>query len=260
MRKGAQRGTISIMAGQELSSWDNIDALARAVRDAGRALGFPFVAAQSDLGDPQPMSDRNCEPYAATVFDWPGHSEAYWQDRRLALKSSFLHAARICAEPMWYHRGQIGSWRPTDLLDQIDCSKVTAQFGFTAAIIAPTHLPGGRIGAVVWVTREEVDLPTIFSRESERLFVLAFRFIAAHAEASAPLRAHSAVGQLTGREVQCVRWAAAGKTNTEIGMILSLSVSTVRFHLRNAGAKLGAASRSRTIQLATGHGFLGART
>ena len=42
-----------------------------------------------------------------------------------------------------------------------------------------------------------------------------------------------------------------------IGIILSLSVSTVRFHLRNAGEKLGAATRARMIQVATGHGFVG---
>ena len=32
---------------------------------------------------------------------------------------------------------------------------------------------------------------------------------------------------------------------------------TVRFHLRNAAEKLGATTRARMIQIATGHGFLG---
>ena len=64
---------------------------------------------------------------------------------------------------------------------------------------------------------------------------------------------------LTRREVQCLRWAAAGKTDGEIGIILSLSVSTVRFHLRNAAAKLGATGRAQSIQIAAGLGFVGAR-
>lgn len=241
-------------------SWDLIDSLACAVRDIGREAGFPFVAAQSDLGDPEPMSDREGQPYAAKLFEWSDEPGPYWEDRRLALKSTFLHAARIFAEPIWYADGRLGSWRPTAVLDQIDCSKVEAQFGFTAAIIAPVHLPAGRVGAVVWVTREAIDIADVFAREAERMFTLAIRLLAAHAEAAGKMRKPSIVGQLTSREVQCVRWAAAGKTNTEIGIILSLSVSTVRFHLRNAGAKLGATTRSRTIQLATGHGFLGART
>lgn len=45
--------------------------------------------------------------------------------------------------------------------------------------------------------------------------------------------------------------------NAEIGTILTLSVSTVRFHLRNAGEKLGATTRARMIQIATGLGYLG---
>ena len=56
-----------------------------------------------------------------------------------------------------------------------------------------------------------------------------------------------------------LRWAAAGKTDGEIGIILSLSVSTVRFHLRNAAAKLGATGRAQSIQIAAGLGFVGAR-
>ncbi|WP_374283678.1 helix-turn-helix transcriptional regulator, partial [Novosphingobium sp.] len=63
---------------------------------------------------------------------------------------------------------------------------------------------------------------------------------------------------LTRREVQCLRWAAAGKTDSEIGIILDVSVSTVRFHLRNAAAKLGATGRAQSIQLAAGLGYVGA--
>lgn len=249
------------MAADEIQArWDAIDRLAIAVRDAGLAAGFPYVAAQSDLGDPEPMSDRNGTPYAAKLFNWIDEPTAYWRDRRLALKSPFLHATRIFGEPIWYENGKLGSWRTTDVLDAIDCSKLDAQYGFSAAIIVPVHSPGGRIGAVVWVARDVVDLPAVFEREAERMFILATRLIAAHADAAARLRPGTMVGQLTPREVQCVRWAAAGKTNSEIGIILALSVSTVRFHLRNAGDRLGASSRSQTIQVATGHGFLGART
>lgn len=243
-----------------LPLWDAIDGLALSVRDAGIAAGFPYVAAQSDLGDPEPMSDRHGAPYAATLFHWADSSGPYWQDRRLALKSVFLHAARIFAEPMWYAAGKLGSWRPTAALDAIDCSRIDAQFDFSGAIIAPAHLPGGRVGAVVWVARDPIDLQAVFARDGERLFTLAFRLLAAHAEASNTLRDPAIVGHLTPREVQSLRWAAAGKTNAEIGIILSLSVSTVRFHLRNAGEKLGTANRSQAIKLAAGHGFLGARS
>jgi DNA-binding CsgD family transcriptional regulator len=60
--------------------------------------------------------------------------------------------------------------------------------------------------------------------------------------------------RLTPREVECLTWWAAGKTAWEIGMLLSVSERTVRFHLDNLKAKLKASTKSqavaRAIQLA----------
>jgi DNA-binding CsgD family transcriptional regulator len=236
-------------------AWDEVERLAQAVVALGVEVGLPFVAAQSDLGDPEPMADAQGRAYAERL-PWVERGSGYWRDRRLALKSTFLGAARVCSEPIWYADGRLGSWRPTRLFESIDVSRVAEEFGFRGAVIAPVHLPAGRIGAVVWVTSEPVDMPLLFALHAERMFTLAYRFLAAHAELSAARRAPGSA-QLSAREAQCVRWAAAGKTNAEIGTILSLSVSTVRFHLRNAGAKLGAATRARMIQAATGQGYLG---
>ncbi|WP_066782170.1 helix-turn-helix transcriptional regulator [Sphingomonas sp. CCH5-D11] len=236
-------------------SWDDVDALADEVVAAGQRAGLPFVAAQSDLGDAAPMADRNGQAYAARM-PWQPSSACYWQNRSLALRSTFLHAARIFAEPIWYQDGRLGSWRATSALEAIDCSHVKQEFGFSAALIAPVHLAGGQVGTVLWVAVEPIDMAAVFARDAERMFALAFRFLAAHTELTTR-RARTPPGQLSAREAQCVRWAAAGKTNAEIGTILSLSVSTVRFHLRNAAEKLGATTRARMIQIATGHGFLG---
>lgn len=236
-------------------SWEDVDALAAEVVSAGERVGLPFSAAQSDLGDPAPMADRDGRAYAERMR-WARPTDDYWRNRSLALRSSFLHAARIFAEPIWYADGRLGSWRSTSLLEAIDCRRVTEEFGFTGALIAPVHLAGGQVGTVLWVATEPVDMAAIFANCAEPLFALAFRFLAAHTELT-KRRTRTPPGQLSAREAQCVRWAAAGKTNAEIGTILSLSVSTVRFHLRNAAEKLGATTRARMIQIATGHGFLG---
>lgn len=236
-------------------SWDDVDALAAEVVAAGTRAKLPFVAAQSDLGDAAPMADREGRAYAERM-PWVGPTTGYWRNRSLALRSTFLHAARIFAEPIWYADGQLGTWRATHALDGIDCSHVQDEFGFSAALIAPVHLAGGQVGTVLWVAAEPIDIEAIFARYAEAMFALAYRFLAAHTELTTR-RARTPPGQLSAREAQCVRWAAAGKTNAEIGTILSLSVSTVRFHLRNAAEKLGATTRARMIQIATGHGFLG---
>ncbi|MFL0413532.1 LuxR C-terminal-related transcriptional regulator [uncultured Sphingomonas sp.] len=240
---------------RETLTWEEVDALADQVVAAGVRANLPFVAAQSDIGDPAPMADRNGKAYAERM-PWVKSVPNYWRNRSLALRASFLHAARVFAEPIWYADGQLGSWRPTRMLEAIDCARVTQEFGFTGALIAPVHLAGGKVGTVLWVANEPIDMKATFDAHAAELFALAFRFLGTHAELTSNGK-RTPPGQLSAREAQCVRWAAAGKTNAEIGTILSLSVSTVRFHLRNAAEKLGATTRARMIQIATGHGFLG---
>lgn len=241
------------------TGWQVVAELVDAVQAAGTRHGLPCVAAQSDLGDPEPMADAAGHPYAETHFRWVDESSRYWENRRLALDSQFLNAARMIAEPFFYVGGRLASWRPTRLLDGFDCTRVTEATGIAGAIIAPAHLPRGRVGAVVWAAREPVDVAAVFAAEAEHLQALALKLIAAHAEVSSPRRMAAPLKMLSRREVQCLRWAAAGKTDGEIATILSLSVSTVRFHLRNAAAKLGTSGRAQAIQTAAGLGFVGAR-
>jgi LuxR family transcriptional activator of conjugal transfer of Ti plasmids len=47
---------------------------------------------------------------------------------------------------------------------------------------------------------------------------------------------------LSAREIECLEWAAQGKSAWEIGSILGISRRTAAFHLDNAKAKLGVRS------------------
>ena len=52
---------------------------------------------------------------------------------------------------------------------------------------------------------------------------------------------------LSSRELECMRWVGAGKTDWEIGKIMSLSQTTVKSYVDQARKKLGAATRSQAI-------------
>jgi ATP/maltotriose-dependent transcriptional regulator MalT len=65
-----------------------------------------------------------------------------------------------------------------------------------------------------------------------------------------------AAGGLTGREVQVLGLAAAGRTNREIATELFLSEHTVRRHLQNVFAKLGVSSRAAATAYAYRHKML----
>lgn len=52
---------------------------------------------------------------------------------------------------------------------------------------------------------------------------------------------------LTRRELEVVRWIAAGKSDWQVGQILSISGKTVNFHVENVKRKFGVASRIQAV-------------
>lgn len=52
---------------------------------------------------------------------------------------------------------------------------------------------------------------------------------------------------LSPRESQCLQWVSVGKTDFEVGKILTISPRTVRFHINNAKTKLGVKTRIQAV-------------
>jgi DNA-binding CsgD family transcriptional regulator len=58
------------------------------------------------------------------------------------------------------------------------------------------------------------------------------------------------ISLLSVRETECLNWVAQGKSDWEIGCILSLSEKTVNAHIERAKHKLGAITRAQALVLA----------
>ena len=65
-----------------------------------------------------------------------------------------------------------------------------------------------------------------------------------------PSETPSADFELTDRELEVLRAIAVGLGNAEIAKELAISVSTVRFHLRNVLEKMGVESRYEALVIA----------
>lgn len=59
---------------------------------------------------------------------------------------------------------------------------------------------------------------------------------------------------LSGRERECLRWVARGKTDWEVGEILKISEHTANAHVRRAMHKLDAYTRTQAVVLALSNG------
>jgi DNA-binding CsgD family transcriptional regulator len=194
------------------------------------------------------------------VFRWVDPGFAYWKDRAFALRAGIIRVVRVCGEPFCYHGGRMHSWRQVRALEavnrKIDPGAYDA-YGVSGAIIAPIHSPMGVIGAVVWATNDDaLDVAGIFEARGAELYLLALKFLSAYRDAALP-SADPEMVEFTRREIQCLKWAAAGKTDSEIATIMGVSAPTIRFHMTNASRKLGVSGRSQTIRLATTLGYIG---
>ena len=243
------------MSAPAAEALQTVAALAKAVAEAGEAIGLPYVAASADIGSPDPMRGPDGRPLAETTFRWLDPDLRYWEDRGFALRSAFIHAARASAEPFYFSNGRLETWRPSPVLEAINAGGPIDDFGVRTALIAPAYQPYGVIGAVVWASPEAVDVRAVFEARAAELHLLALKLVSVYAEAR--LGTAPEPVRLTRREIQCLKWAAAGKTDGDIAEIVAISAPTVRFHMTNAARKLGVPGRAQAIHRAAALGYIG---
>lgn len=117
-----------------------------------------------------------------------------------------------------------------------------ADFGMKQGFCVPIHYGDGS-GAAVSIAGERPDLGL-----GVRAAMYLMALYAHHRVRSLIRRPASGTGRiLTDREREVLRWALAGKTDWEIGIILRISERTARAHMSNAARKLHAANRTSTV-------------
>ena len=135
--------------------------------------------------------------------------------------------------------------------------QTTREWGWRNGFVVPVHGPRGYF-SYVSIASPERDLDLRFENRA-RLQMLAFL---AHDRCSAlslaerPDAAPDPSRKLSERELECMRWVAAGKTDWEIGAILIISSSTARFHVENARRKLDASTRAQAVAILFTRGLL----
>ncbi|MGE0237601.1 MAG: LuxR family transcriptional regulator [Parvibaculaceae bacterium] len=136
--------------------------------------------------------------------------------------------------------------------------KYLADFGLSRGMTIPVHLPFGRFAVVsAIIDRSRADHQKILSEARERMFHLTHLFHQTihekHFESQVD---HASPTRLTSRELECLSWAAAGKTSYEISSILNISMETVRLHIKKAILKLNASNRNHAIAKASQLGII----
>ncbi len=250
---------------------DNIKAVrildAQSVRAAAEAfqrivqeLGEFRIAACHNIAMKEPMIDASGAVLASDVFGWTHHeNDRWWHSPRIALDSPLPSACRYTSEPFWCNAQGIHTTQRNAFLEKIDLTNFEARALTRAAIVAPVHLPFGQVGAVSFTSRDsdKTDLSAEFEAFGDELGVYARTFVSSYVPVMCRAQRLPAASRLSKREVECLRWAAIGKTDFEISTIIERSRATVRFHIHNASMKLDAVNRSQTVFKAAQLGYIG---
>ncbi|HET8612240.1 MAG TPA: LuxR C-terminal-related transcriptional regulator [Sphingomonas sp.] len=233
---------------------------AEAFRRIVEELGDFRIAACHNIAVKDLMIDASGAVLASDVFGWTYEPrDRWWRDPRIALDSPLPGACRYTSEPFWCNASGIYAHQVNAFLQKMDLTNFEARALVKAAIVVPVHLPFGQVGAVSFSLRDpdRDDLSDEFAALSDELGMYARTFIASYVPVMCRAQRLPAASRLSKREVECLRWAAIGKTDQEISTIIARSRATVRFHIHNASLKLDAVNRSQTVFKAAQLGYIG---
>lgn len=222
-------------------------------------LGWERAAFHADMGQTRlPRTDSG--EFVAVAMGWSADYVAHWVDDRRALTCP---VSRRCTRSMdaflWDCDPDSDTWRKEKLSEPQRDTLRSYRECADGAVTVPVHRPGGKTGYVSWFGRDPAALRERFHDTYRETYLISHAFIA-HADAleSAQRRSHAraAAETLSPREIECLGWAAHGKTEEDIALILGRSRETVHFHLNNALRKLNAGNRTHAVAIACSLGLI----
>lgn len=214
----------------------------RKTEEAARSLGFEYCA--YGLRIPLPAS----QPPTVIVNNYPRAWQARYQEAAyLDIDPTVLHARRTRAPVIW-----------SDALfaSTPELWAEAQSFGLRVGWAQSSLDPNG-IGGMLTLARSSDPLSASELKANQckmRWLVSVTHTTLAHFVT--PKLGATPGRPLTPREIEVLKWAADGKTSSEISEILVISVDTVNFHVKNAIHKLNAANKTAAVARAAMLGLL----
>lgn len=173
--------------------------------------------------------------------DWPEEVAKVYAEKDIFSKDPLVFAAR--------RRMTAYTW--ATVLDEEplqpemrDMFEFIAQYDIRDGFCVPIHGPAGYQGLVSLLAPGKLNLTP---RERSVLEMMSRAIHDRCRETVGFGVVDTAVPEMSARELECMKWVAAGKTDWEIGQILEISRSTAHFHVERTKKKLGKNSRTEAV-------------
>lgn len=178
------------------------------------------------------------------LSNWSKEWVDHWAGRNLIIRDPVARYSLLSDRPFRW-REAFGHERTRDK----DVEHLMHEFGFSDGVAIPHHTGDGPPG-IVSLGADKFELNETETADIHLVCVHAYSKIE-RIMGSFP---YQAPVNLTLREREILHFVAGGKTNWEIGQILSISEYSVRDHISAAAKKLGAIGRAHTVALAIRQG------
>jgi DNA-binding CsgD family transcriptional regulator len=228
-----------------LQSAPTIKAAIRILGEIGDMQDLPIVGVVENLSRTTLVEDEDGKRISEP-FGWPADFVDRW----------------LCKDYTLYHRWQrldhlpyvaypAAAAKNKALLPRQRCiDRELADIGVKSFLHVPIHLPRGRLAIVSWSTHKENAAAERALNNSCELMAAARFFMDLVLRREKSTGGSDTYPTLSRREVECLAWAAQGKSDRSIAAICGLSPATIRCYIDSASAKLGTTTRTQAVAVA----------
>lgn len=243
---------------EQIRQQTTLEGAASELAESALALGWDLAAFHVRIGATDLPRAKSGE-FIAEIMGWPADCLHGWRRSGLGLKCPVASVCGRVTDPFYWtcderdtrwYGGELGG----------EQRKAMSHYGryVTEGFAIPVGLVHGGTGYVSWTTRSG-NAREYANMRLASMFFISHTFIR-HAERLLDDEAQNGTGIcLTPRERECLTWAARGKSEKEIALLIHRSPDTVHFHLRNAAVKLDAGNRTQAVAIACTRGLISVR-
>jgi LuxR family transcriptional activator of conjugal transfer of Ti plasmids len=214
-----------------LSASMNLESFRDTMADIGIALDLPYFAYLSLL--------RRRGDMPSLISTYPSDWTTHYLRNHYEHFDPVIIQARADAEPFeWGLESDLNKMSTA----QYKLFNEASSFGIRQGFTVPIHDNRGPVAAFTFAADTQHSAFERCVKDHRRVLQLMALYFHAHARRKLDSKRNVDGVSLSAREIECLEWAAQGKSAWEIGSILGISRRTAAFHLDNAKAKLGVRS------------------
>lgn len=217
------------------------------LRSAGSIFGYDaFIVTGLPRNPHENLAD--CK----LISGWPAAWERRYQDNRFMHVDPVIAHIRATTEPFLWREAV----EATGAVRGMNVMQEACAFGLDEGLCVPFHQIDGSEAGVsfggqrICLSGDEragLHLVALYAMAAARAIVR---------RRDGEIDADMPASPLTRREVECLKWAGAGKTAWETSVILSISARTVEQHLAAAARKFQVVSRTQCVAEALRRGII----